>query len=101
MEALLWFCVESLLFGWKQHLAVADGGLPHLEVENCLHWTLDMVFDEDRSRVRKDLVPAKLAILHKLSLNAIKSEPTKMGVQSKRNAGWDSAFPLRLMRHVG
>ena len=56
---------------------------------------------EDRSRVRRDLGPANLAILQKLALNAIKSEPTKTGVQRKRNlVGWDQEFLLKLIQHM-
>ena len=97
--------VETVRYLSSRALSAAEANRlarAHWEVENCLHWVLDVVFDEDRSRVRKDHGPANLAILRKLSLNAIRSEPTKMGVQRKRNvAGWDSAFLLRLMRHVG
>ncbi len=31
-------------------------------VENCLHWVLDIAFNEDRSRVRKDNAPQNFAV---------------------------------------
>ncbi|MBO4300539.1 MAG: ISAs1 family transposase, partial [Desulfovibrio sp.] len=33
----------------------------HWKIENSLHWTLDVVFHEDASRIRKDHGPANFA----------------------------------------
>ena len=97
--------VETVRYLSSRVLSAAEANRlarTHWEVENCLHWVLDVAFDEDRSRVRKDHGPANLAILRKLAFNAIKREPSKMGVQRKRNvAGWDHQFLLKLIRHVG
>ncbi len=35
----------------------------HWGIENVLHWTLDVVLDEDQTRSRKDHAPANLAVL--------------------------------------
>jgi predicted transposase YbfD/YdcC len=40
----------------------------HWGVENRLHWVLDVVFDEDQARNRKDHGPQNLALLRKLAL---------------------------------
>lgn len=71
----------------------------HWGVENRLHWTLDMAFDEDRSRVRMGNSAANLAILRHLALNLIKSETSlKTGVKNKRlNAGWDNDYMLKII----
>ena len=34
--------------------AILDAVRSHWAIENCLHWTLDVTFDEDRCRTRKD-----------------------------------------------
>jgi len=44
---------------------------PHWATEDGLHWVLDMAFDEDRARSRKDPAPANLATLRKLALNLL------------------------------
>lgn len=44
----------------------------HWGIENSLHWVLDMIFDEDASRVRKDHSPQNLAIVRKFSLNLLR-----------------------------
>lgn len=40
----------------------------HWAIENQLHWCLDVIFDEDISRVRKDMSPLNLNILRKTAL---------------------------------
>jgi predicted transposase YbfD/YdcC len=40
----------------------------HWGIENSLHWVLDMVFDEDRNRTRKDHGPENLALLRRLAV---------------------------------
>lgn len=44
----------------------------HWGVENGLHWVLDVAFDEDHSRMRKDHAPANLAVLRQLALILLK-----------------------------
>jgi predicted transposase YbfD/YdcC len=70
----------------------------HWTIENQLHWVLDVVFDEDRARNRKDHGPANLAILRKLALNLLRSHPEKASLRRKlKKAGWDDAFLLSLL----
>ena len=40
----------------------------HWAIENQLHWALDVIFDEDSSRARKDMSPLNLNILRKTAL---------------------------------
>ena len=49
----------------------------HWGIENRLHWMLDVVFNEDQSRNRKDNCPENLALLRKLALNLARLEPSK------------------------
>ena len=44
----------------------------HWQVENKLHWTLDMVFREDESRVRIGNAQANLSLVRKLALNILR-----------------------------
>jgi predicted transposase YbfD/YdcC len=70
----------------------------HWGIENQLHWVLDVVFDEDRARNRKDNGPENLAILRKLALNMIRSHPEKTSLRRKvKRAGWDDAFLLSML----
>jgi len=48
----------------------------HWQIESN-HWTLDVTFGEDKSRVRKDHEPQNLAMIRKLALNLLKIEKQK------------------------
>lgn len=70
----------------------------HWTIENQLHWVLDVAFDEDAARSRKDNAPQNLALLRKLALNLIRQHPAKGSVKGKiKRAGWDDAFLLSLL----
>ena len=71
----------------------------HWGIENELHWTLDIAFDEDRCRVRKDNGPENFAILRHIALNLLKHEKTcKRGIKGKRLlAGWKEDYLLKVL----
>ena len=71
----------------------------HWAIENNLHWTLDMSFDEDRSRVRKEYGAENLAVLRHIALNLLKQEKnSKRSIRGKRLlAGWDENYLLRVL----
>lgn len=71
----------------------------HWGIENEFHWTLDIAFDEDRCRVRKDHGPDKFAFLCYIALNLLKQEKTcKRGIKGKRLlAGWKQESLLKVI----
>jgi predicted transposase YbfD/YdcC len=71
----------------------------HWGIENELHWTLDIAFDEDRCRVRKDHGPENLALLRHIALNLLKQEKTcKRGIKGKRLlAGWKEEYLFKVL----
>lgn len=77
----------------------ADAVRSHWSIENSLHWVLDVAFDEDQSRVRKDNAPENMAMLRHVALNLIKADKlVKRGVQTRRKlAGWDNDFLAHLL----
>jgi predicted transposase YbfD/YdcC len=73
----------------------------HWSIENQLHWILDVVFDEDKSRVRKENAPENLATLRKLAINIIRAHPAKMSMRQKcKRAGWDDSFLIGVLSHM-
>jgi predicted transposase YbfD/YdcC len=71
----------------------------HWSIENQLHWVLDVEFNEDSSRIRKDNTPENLAIIRHIALNLLKQDKTEKGsIRSKRNrAGWDNNYLLEIL----
>lgn len=56
----------------------------HWGVENNLHWTMDVIFDEDRCRTRKDQSPLNLAIIRHAAFNILKADKSKGSLRRKR-----------------
>jgi len=71
----------------------------HWGVENGLHWTLDVQFREDDSRIRTGNAAENFGLLRRIALNLLKQEKTaKIGVKNKRlKAGWDERYLLRVL----
>lgn len=71
----------------------------HWEVENNVHWILDVAFKEDDCPVHSDHAPENLAQLRKISLNLLSQEKTaKVGVANKRlKAAWDERYLAKVL----
>ena len=73
----------------------------HWSIENNQHWLLDVAFAEDRAAVRNDHTAENLAILRRLALNLLRTDPTKHSVRLKiKKAGWEDGFLLSLLRQM-
>ena len=70
----------------------------HWEIENKLHWVLDMTFNEDASRKREKNAAANFAIVNKMALNILRKDTGKGSLKGKRKrAGWNNNFLLDLL----
>ena len=70
----------------------------HWEVENVVHWTLDVVFGQDAAQVMVGHGPENLAVMQHLALNLLKKEPSKQSIKVKRQrAGWDEQFLAKVL----
>jgi len=71
----------------------------HWQIENRLHWVLDVVLDEDACRIRKDHAPHNFAVLRHMALNQLRQEKSKGSVKGKlKRAGWDNDFLLQVLK---
>lgn len=71
----------------------------HWAVENNLHWALDVSFNEDKCRIRKDHAPENFNTLRKIALTLLKNTKTKRGIAIRRlQAGWDNKFLARVLK---
>ena len=83
----------------------ADGGRfsdavrQHWGVENGLHWVLDVSFNEDACRIRKDQGAQTFSVLRHIALNLLKREGQhKRGIKARRKrAGWDRDYLLQVL----
>lgn len=71
----------------------------HWGIENHLHWSLDVTFSEDKSRVRKDHSPLNLGMLRRLVLSILRQDTSlKDSLRGKRlRAGWDEQVLLNIL----
>lgn len=73
----------------------------HWGIENKLHWSLDMVFDEDRQRKRSKNAANNFSYIRKIALNTLKKDSSKGSLVTKRlKAGWDNKFLLTLLNII-
>ena len=69
----------------------------HWSIENGCHWSLDMTFREDESRIREPQTRQNFAWLNRFSLSLLKQHPGKDSIAMKRRAcGWSDEFLLQV-----
>jgi predicted transposase YbfD/YdcC len=73
----------------------------HWGIENGCHWTLDMTFREDESRIRGKKIRENFAWLNRLALSLLKQHPSNDSIAMKRRiCGWDDAFLLEVLTGI-
>lgn len=86
------FFISSLPADAKK---IARAVRAHWSVENTLHWTLDVVFNEDQSRVRKDNAPHNMAMVRHFALNMLNNAKKSFKDTSvkalRKKAGWGNS----------
>ncbi len=90
------YYISSVDAGAKQMMQFVR---QHWEVENKLHWSLDVTFREDDSRVRSGHAPENLALIRKMALNLLRLDKTKKcGAKTKRMlCAIDNNFLLEIL----
>jgi predicted transposase YbfD/YdcC len=70
-------------------------------VENQCHWRLDVLFNEDDARTRKNYGPQNLAVLRRISLDILSAHPDKRSVGRKMKlAAWKKEFFFELFAYL-
>ncbi len=72
----------------------------HWAVENSCHWSLDVTFREDDSRLRERVLGSNITGLYRFTLSLLKQHPDKRQslAMKRRGCGWSDTF---LMEVVG
>ena len=89
------YYISSLPVGVKR-LARAVRG--HWGIENSCHWSLDMTFREDESRIRDRHLRENFAWLNRFLLSLLKQHPSKNSIVGRRRGcAWNDDFLLEVL----
>lgn len=89
------YYISSLPVGVKRFARAVRG---HWGIENSCHWSLDMTFREDESRIRDRTLRENFAWLNRFLLSLLKQHPSKNSVVGKRRGcAWNDDFLLQVL----
>jgi predicted transposase YbfD/YdcC len=71
----------------------------HWSVENACHWSLDVTFREDDSRVRGRVLGANITWLYRFTLSILKQHPDRRMslIMKRRGCGWSEKFLMEVI----
>jgi predicted transposase YbfD/YdcC len=79
----------------------ADAVRSHWAIENNLHWTLDVTFHEDLSRLRAGHGAKNMAVVRHFALNLIRQVEDKRSIKRRRKrAAWDPTYLLQILQPI-
>jgi predicted transposase YbfD/YdcC len=89
------YYISSLEVSVKQF---AHAVRSHWGIENTCHWSLDMTYREDESRIRDPHMRENFAWLNRFTLSLLKQHPRKDSIVGKRRGcGWNENFLLEVL----
>jgi predicted transposase YbfD/YdcC len=89
------YYISSLGMGVKRFAHAVRG---HWGVENSCHWTLDVTYREDDSRIRERHLRENFAWLNRLTLSLLKQHPGRESIAMKRRScGWSDDFLMEVI----
>jgi predicted transposase YbfD/YdcC len=89
------YYVSSLAMGVKRFARAVRG---HWGIENTCHWSLDVTYREDESRIREKHLRENFAWINRFTLSLLKQHPGKDSLAMKRRScGWDEDFLVQTL----
>lgn len=89
------YFISSLPLGVK---CFARAVRSHWAIENSCHWSLDLTFREDESRLRERCLRENFAWLNRFTLSLLLQHPGRQSVVMKRRCcGWSENFLLEVL----
>jgi predicted transposase YbfD/YdcC len=90
------FFISSLALGIKRF---ANAVRSHWGIENTCHWSLDVTYREDESRIRHAHARENFAWLNRFTLSLLKQHQGKGSlIMKRRSCGWNPQFMLEVLR---
>jgi predicted transposase YbfD/YdcC len=93
-----WFMASTIL---SPHEAL-DLTRAHWQIENGLHWMLDVHLDEDLGRARKDNAPANTALLNRIARNILQAaDADKVPISHRiKKCAWNDDYLIHALLHM-
>jgi predicted transposase YbfD/YdcC len=90
------YYISSLAVGVKRF---AHAVRSHWGIENSCHWSLDVTYREDESRIRDEHVRENFAWLNRFTLSLLKQHPDRRTsiVMKRRSCGWNENYLLEVL----
>jgi predicted transposase YbfD/YdcC len=63
--------------------ALLEAARGHWQIENRMHWQLDVSFDEDAARNRKDIGLANIAVIRRRAIDVARLDQSKGSLTAK------------------
>jgi predicted transposase YbfD/YdcC len=89
------FFISSLSLGVKRFAKAVRN---HWGIENTCHWSLDVTYREDDSRIRDQRARENFAWLNRFTISLLKQHPGKGRLAMKRRScGWTPQFLFEVL----
>ena len=89
------YYISSLEVDAKRFARAVRG---HWSIENTCHWSLDMTYREDESRIRHEHLRENFAWLNRFTLSLLKQHPGRKSlVMKRRGCGWSHDFLMQVL----
>lgn len=74
----------------------------HWQIENALHWMLDVHLGEDQSRARKDNAPANIALINRIAKNLLQlADSNKVPISHRiKKCAWNDSYLINALTHM-
>jgi len=92
------YYISSAVLGAERFAEAVRG---HWGIENSLHWVLDVIFREDRSRLRKGDGAKNMATVRHFALNLVRNIQDKKSIKARRKiAGWSPQYLNSIINYI-
>ena len=70
----------------------------HWQIENNLHWVMDVTFRQDECQIRTGNPAANFATIKHAAVNLLRRDPGRMSIPQKRHsAAWDDDYMYKII----